>query len=158
MRIKRSARFHVCKKIFITRKMVIPRTWIRKEVEFYSRIQTTRRMRQSRRIDDDGTLRKRTPSFFRATSPLSRGTLNFKRRHFCADQGTIETVFRTIISANQLSNYGAVSNLCEECKTCHVRTGRPVLAGQSDPLFVPSVMKTRTPLTDGLSRLSQQIV
>ena len=59
--------------------------------------------------------------------------------HFCADQGTIETVFRTIISVNQLSIYGAVSDLCEECKTCHVRTGRPVVAGQSDPLFVPSV-------------------
>ena len=30
--------FYVCKKIFI-RKMLIPRTWIRKEVVFYSRIQ-----------------------------------------------------------------------------------------------------------------------
>ena len=38
--------------------------------------------------------------------------------------------------------------MCAECKTCHVRTGRPVLAGQSDPLFVPSVMKTHTSLTD----------
>ena len=92
---------------------------------------------------------------FRATSPLSRGTLKSKGGgqlsiHFCADQGTIETVFRTIISVNQLSFYGAVSNLREECKTCHVRTGRPVLAGQSDPLFVPSAMKTHThtPLTD----------
>ena len=86
---------------------------------------------------------------FRATTPLSRGTLKSKGGgklliHFCADQGTIETVFRTIISVNQLSIYGAVSNLCEECITCHVRTGRPVLAGQSDPLFVPSVMKTHT--------------
>ena len=51
-------------------------------------------------------------------------------------------------SVNQLSIYGAVSNLCEECKTCHVRTGRPVMAGQSDPLFVPNVIKTHTPLTD----------
>ena len=50
--------------------------------------------------------------------------------------------FRTIISVNQLSIYGAVSDLSEECKTCHVRTGRPVVAGQSNPLFVPSVMKT----------------
>ena len=92
---------------------------------------------------------------FRATSPLSRGTLKSKGGgklsiHFCLDQGTIQTVFRTIISVNQLSIYGAVSNLCEECKTCHVRTGRPVLARQPDPLFVPSVMKTHThtPLTD----------
>ena len=69
--------------------------------------------------------------------------------HFCADGDTVETVFRTIISVNQLSIYGAVSDLCEECKSCHVRTGRLVLAGQSDPLFVPtSVRKTHTPLTD----------
>ena len=90
---------------------------------------------------------------FRATSPWSRGKLKSKGGgklsiHFCADQGTIETVFRTIIAVNQLSIYGAVSNLCEECKTCHVRTGRHVLAGQLDPLFVPSEMKTHTPLTD----------
>ena len=70
---------------------------------------------------------------FRSTSPLSRGVLKAKGGgqmsiHFCADEGTIETVFRTIISVNQLSIYGAVSDLCEECKTCHVRTGRPVVA------------------------------
>ena len=92
---------------------------------------------------------------FRSTSPLSRGVLKSKGGgklsiHFCADQGKIETVFRTIISVNQLSIYGAVSKLCEECKTCHVRTGRLVLTGQSDPLFVPnsSLMKTPTPSTD----------
>ena len=49
--------------------------------------------------------------------------------------GTIGTVFRTIISVNQLSIYGAVSYLCEEYKACHIRTGGPVLTGQSDPLF-----------------------
>ena len=80
---------------------------------------------------------------FRATSPVSRGTLKSKGGgklsiHFRADQGTIETVFRTIISVNQLSVYGAVSDLCEECNTCQVRTGRLVLVGQSDPLFVPT--------------------
>ena len=80
---------------------------------------------------------------FRATSPLSRGTLKSKgggklSAHFCADGETIETVFRTTISVYQLSIYGAVSDLCEEYKSCHVRTGRPVLVGQSDPLFVPA--------------------
>ena len=54
---------------------------------------------------------------FRATSPLSRGTFQSKGGgklsiHFCADAGTIETVFRTIISGNQLGIYGAVSDLC----------------------------------------------
>ena len=69
--------------------------------------------------------------------------------HSCADEGTIETVFRTIISVNQLSIYGAVSALCEEYKSCLVRTRRPILVGQPDPLFVPtSVMKTPAPSTD----------
>ena len=91
---------------------------------------------------------------FRATSPLSRGTLKSKdggklSMHFCADEGTIETVFRTITSVNQLSLYGAVAEMCEEYKACHDRTGR-LLVGQSDSLFVPtsSLMKTSTPLTD----------
>ena len=62
----------------------------------------------------------------------------------------LKLFFRTIISVHQLSIYGAVSDLCEEYKSCHVRTGRLVLAGQSDPLFVPtsSLMKTPTPSTD----------
>ena len=92
---------------------------------------------------------------FRATSPLSRGALKNKGGgklsvHFCADGETIETVFRTTISVNQLSIYGAVSDLCDECKSCHVRTGRPILVGQSDPLFVPtsSLTKPPTPSTD----------
>ena len=90
-----------------------------------------------------------------STSPVSQGTLKSKGGgklsiHFCANGDTIETVFRTIISVNQLSIYGAVSDLCEEYKVCHVRTGRPVLARQSDPLCVPtsSLMKTPTPWTD----------
>ena len=61
-------------------------------------------------------------------------------------------LFRTIISVNQLSTYGAVSNLCEEYKSCLVRTGRLVLVGQSDPLFVPSVIKTHTLLTVDLAQ------
>ena len=92
---------------------------------------------------------------FRATSPVSRGTLKSKgvgklSIHVCADEGTIETVFRTIISVNQLSIYRAVSDLCEEYKACHVRTGRLLMVGQSDPLSVPtsSLMKTSTLPTD----------
>ena len=43
--------------------MVIPQTWLRKEVVLYLHWQTTRRMGQSRRIYDDQFQRKRTPSF-----------------------------------------------------------------------------------------------
>ena len=71
---------------------------------------------------------------FGATSPLSRGTLKSKgcgklSIHFCADGEMIETVFRTIVSVSQLSIYGAVSDLCDECSACQARTVRPVLAG-----------------------------
>ena len=86
---------------------------------------------------------------FRSTSPLSRGVLKSQGGGklsiiFCADPGTIETVFRTILSVNQLSIYGAVAEMCEECDSCHDWTGRLVVEGQSNPLFVPSVMKTHT--------------
>ena len=87
---------------------------------------------------------------FRATSPLSRGTLESKGGgklsiHFCADGDTIETVFRAIISVNQLSLYGAVADLCEENSACQTSTERPVLAGQSGPLFEPAKLLTVTP-------------
>ena len=55
---------------------------------------------------------------FRATRPLSRGRLKSKgggklSTHYCADSETIETVFRTFTSVNQLSLYGAVVEMCE---------------------------------------------
>ena len=51
---------------------------------------------------------------FRATTPLSRCNLKSKGHgklsiHFAADHQTIETVFRIIVFANQLSLYGAVA-------------------------------------------------
>ena len=84
---------------------------------------------------------------FRATSPLSRGTLKSKGGgklsiHFCADGETIETVFAHIISVNQLSLYGAVTEKCEEYESFHDRTVKPVVGGQSSSSFVPSVIKT----------------
>ena len=66
---------------------------------------------------------------FRATTPLSRGQLRSKGHgklsiHFAATQETIETIVRIIVSANQLSLYGAVAEICEEYESLHDRTGR----------------------------------
>ena len=74
------------------------------------------------------TFAESTHPVFRATSPLSRGQLKSKDGgklsiHNCADFETIETVFRTIISVNQLSLYGAVAEMCEEYESCHDGTG-----------------------------------
>ena len=62
--------------------------------------------------------------------------------HYCADQETIETVFRTITSVNQLSLYGAVAEMCEEYPSYHDRTGKPAVGGQSSSSTVPSMIKT----------------
>ena len=85
---------------------------------------------------------------FRATTPLSRGQLKSKGHgklsiHFAADQETIETICRIIVSATQLSLYGAVAEICEEYESLHERTGRPVVMGRS---IVLSAIKTEVPL------------
>ena len=56
---------------------------------------------------------------FRATSALERGELKSKGKgvnsiHFNGSDDAIELIFRTIISVNQLSVYGAVADLCGE--------------------------------------------
>ena len=85
---------------------------------------------------------------FRVTSPFSPlkskggGKLSI---HFCADGDTIETVFRTIIYVNQLSIYGAVSDLCDEYSACQARTRRLIVAEHSDPLFTPEDLLIMTP-------------
>ena len=82
---------------------------------------------------------------FRATTPLSRGELKSKGHgklsiHFAADQEIIETVFRIIVSANQLSLYGAVANMCKECESFHDRSGQnDMVMGQT---IVVSEIKT----------------
>ena len=82
---------------------------------------------------------------FRATTPLSKGQLKCKGHgklsiHYAADLETVETMFRIIVSANQLSLYGAVAEICEEYESLHERMVRPVVMGQSSSSFVLSVI------------------
>ena len=49
----------------------------------------------------------------------------------------LKLFFAQSFSVNQLSIYGAVPDLCEEYSCGQTRTGRLVLAEQSDPLFAP---------------------
>ena len=74
---------------------------------------------------------------FRATTPLSRGKLKSKGKgkvsiHFSAEPDTIDTIYRIILSVNQLSVYGAVAAICDEFVGQPDNTGEPVvLEGQS---------------------------
>ena len=88
---------------------------------------------------------------FRATTPLSRGILKSKGHgklsiHFTADEPSIETIFRIIISVNQLSVYGAVAAICKEYENHQDGTGQLViLVGQS---IVLGEVKAETPVHD----------
>ena len=72
-----------------------------------------------------------------------RGKLSI---HYAADQETNEIIFRIIVSANQLSLYGAVAEICEEYESLHERTERPVVMGQSSSSLVLSAIKTEVSL------------
>ena len=97
---------------------------------------------------------------FRATTPLSRGQLKSKGRgklsiHFTADQDTVDTIYRIILSVNQLSVYGAVAAICEEFEDHQDRTGQPViLVGQS---IVLGEVTAETPVHDEDPRNDQII-
>ena len=88
---------------------------------------------------------------FRVTTPLSRVQLKSKGRgklsiHFTADQDTVDTIYRIVLSVNQLSVYGAVAAVCEEFESHQDRTGQHVmLMGQS---IVLGEVKAETPVHD----------
>ena len=71
------------------------------------------------------------------TTPLSRGQLKSKGKgkvsiHFSAEPDTVDTIYRIILSVNQLSIYGAVAAKCDEYEGHPDSTGEPViLEGQS---------------------------
>ena len=84
---------------------------------------------------------------FRATTPLPRGKL--KQRTWktvdslCCHSGNNWGYFRKIVSANQLSLYGAVAETCEEYESLHDRSWKlDKVIGQS---IVLSEIKTEVP-------------
>ena len=133
MRIKRSTRFDFCKRFS-------PRRWSflgpGSENNWYSSLEC-KPQGEWDRVAELMMFKfgESKHPVFRSTSPLSRGVLKSKGGsklliHFCADEGRLKLffaqLFLLISSVNQLSIYGAVSDLCDECKSCHVRTGRLV--------------------------------
>ena len=93
------------------------------------------------------------------SSALERGNLKSKGKgklslHFNGSDETVEVVFRTIISVNQLSTYGAVADMCEEqaweISKCSEGTERPVAPNYSETMAMPTELSTtnQTPPTD----------
>ena len=87
--------------------MVIYWSGFREEVVFYGREQPTRNLR-SYRGKDAGGIRRKWMSNFPCNDSIVQAEAQSKGHgklsiHFAADQETIETIFRIIVSANQLS-------------------------------------------------------
>ena len=77
----------------------------------------TRNLGQYCGKDVGGIRRKRMSNFPCYDSIVQRSTQARTCKlstHLAADLETIETIFRIIVSANQLSHYGAVAEMCEE--------------------------------------------
>ena len=97
---------------------------------------------------------------FRATTPLSRGKLKSKGKgkvsiHFSAYQDTVDTIYRIMLSVNQLSVYGAVVAICDEYEGHQDSTGQLViLVGQS---IVLREIKAEVPAHDEEPRDDQII-
>ena len=70
--------------------------------------------------------------------------------HISADYAIIETVFRTIVSVNQLSIYGATADLCEEIgntlisskKNCAVMKQSESMVKSADLLNIQRPLQT----------------
>ena len=76
--------------------------------------------------------------------------------HFSADQDTVDTIYRIILSVNQLSVYGAVAAIWEEYESHQDSTGQPViLVGQS---IVLGEIKAEVPVHDEEPRDDQIIM
>ena len=123
------------------RTMIVHWSRFRTEMVCYERRQSTMNLGQFRR-------EWMSNSSVPADVQLSEGWTQKSKGHgklsihFAADQETIETIFRIIVSANQLSLYGAVANTCEECESLHDRSGRlDAVIGQS---IVLSAIQSRS--------------
>ena len=76
--------------------------------------------------------------------------------HLSADQDTVDTIYRIILSVNQLSVYGAVAAICEEFEDHQDRMGKPViLVGQS---IVLGEVKAEIPVHDEEPREAQIVL
>ena len=76
--------------------------------------------------------------------------------HFSADQDTFDTIYRIILSVNQLSIYGAVAAICDEFEDHQDSTGQLlILVGQS---IVLGEIKAEVPVHDEEPRDDQIIL
>ena len=93
---------------------------------------------------------------FRASRALERAELRSKARgkktiHFNGGEQNVELILRTVMSANQLSIYGAVADICTEVSKDTKASRKPEAHAAQDPfetMKIPTEPPTADPRTD----------
>ena len=68
--------------------------------------------------------------------------------HFNGSERNVELILRTVISANQLSIYGAVADLCTEVSKDIMASGKPEAHDPLETMEIPTEPPTADPRTD----------
>ena len=82
---------------------------------------------------------------FRASSAFARGELRSKEEgkksiHFFGSTESIELLLHTVISANQLSIYGTMTDLCDEVPKRVRAQGKPAAPMHLEKVEIPTVL------------------
>ena len=82
-------------------------------------------------------------AIFRASSDLERGELRSKGEgkksiHFNGGHENIELLLRTVLSAHQLSVYGAIADLCNELPKGLRAPGKPAAPNHLEKIDIPT--------------------
>ena len=90
---------------------------------------------------------------FRASSAFERGELKSKGHdkksiHFNGSDENIELLLRTVISANQLSVYGAIADLCRELSEDSRASEKPEAHDHMETMDIPTEPSIADPHTD----------
>ena len=90
---------------------------------------------------------------FRASSALERWELRSKGRgkktiHFNGSEQNVELILRRILSAVQLSVYGAVADMCREVSKDTMASGKPEAHDPLESIEIPTELPTADPRTD----------
>ena len=80
---------------------------------------------------------------FRASNAFERGESRSKGHgkksiHFNGSEENIELLFRTVLSANQLSVYGAIADLCKELSEDSWAPGKPEAPDHLETMEIPT--------------------